>query len=183
VVAGSLHPATIDQVAGLAGAGWAHLTLNLEDEAGAGLAGGGEGEGPGAALKVALAQGGSAVLSFRHEGLDPVRVSRLTDRLAGRPGAVAGVLRPLVGAVLEAGLGPGLGLVLTGGETALHVARGLGARSIEVTGEVAPGVPLGVLRLPGRDVPVATKSGGFGGPDSLLEAAARLRRPWVSGPG
>jgi uncharacterized protein YgbK (DUF1537 family) len=26
-------------------------------------------------------------------------------------------------------------------------------------------------------VPVATKSGGFGGPDALLEAAARLRRP------
>jgi uncharacterized protein YgbK (DUF1537 family) len=178
VVAGSLHPATIGQVAGLAGAGWAHLTLDLEEgtgpEEGAGPE---EGEGPGTALGGALAGGGPAVLSFRHEGLDPERVARLTDRLTGRPGAVAGVLRPLVAAVLAAGLGPGLGLVLTGGETALHVARGLGARSIEVTGEVSPGVPLGVLRLPGRDVPVVTKSGGFGGPDALLEAAARLRRP------
>jgi hypothetical protein len=33
---------------------------------------------------------------------------------------------------------------------------------------------LGVMRLPGRDVPVATKSGGFGGPQALLHTVDAL---------
>ena len=58
-------------------------------------------------------------------------------------------------------------LVLTGGETAAAVlaARGLGL--LEVLGEALPGVP--VCRANGQDdAPlILTKSGGFGGPDTL----------------
>ena len=69
---------------------------------------------------------------------------------------------------------PGLGLILTGGETALTVCRAMGGTSIEVLGEALPGVPLGVLRGPGWEVPLATKSGGFGAPDALLRTAEAL---------
>jgi len=50
----------------------------------------------------------------------------------------------------------------------------LAATAIEVTGEALPGIPLGLLRLPGLTVPVATKSGGFGAPDALVATAKRL---------
>jgi D-threonate/D-erythronate kinase len=63
-------------------------------------------------------------------------------------------------------------LVLTGGETAVTVARGLGARGILLGGEVEPGVPLGTL-IGARAYPVVTKAGGFGGPETL-RAAWRL---------
>ncbi|HEX2514074.1 MAG TPA: nucleotide-binding domain containing protein, partial [Chloroflexota bacterium] len=69
---------------------------------------------------------------------------------------------------------PGLGLILTGGETALAVCQAMGGTSIEVLGEALPGAPLGVLRGPGWEVPLATKSGGFGAPDALLRTAEAL---------
>lgn len=59
-------------------------------------------------------------------------------------------------------------LVLTGGDTAVGVARRLGAEGIEVLGEVEPGVPFG--RLVGeKSHPVVTKAGGFGHSDTLCD--------------
>jgi uncharacterized protein YgbK (DUF1537 family) len=40
-------------------------------------------------------------------------------------------------------------------------------------GEVDAGVPLGILIGP-RPYPVVTKAGGFGGPDTLIEAVEAL---------
>lgn len=60
-------------------------------------------------------------------------------------------------------------LVLTGGDTALFVLRSLGAFAIEMRSEVAPGVPWGEIR--GgivENLPVITKSGGFGEVDTLI---------------
>jgi uncharacterized protein YgbK (DUF1537 family) len=65
------------------------------------------------------------------------------------------------------------GLVLTGGATAVGVARGLGASGIRLEGEVETGVPMGVLVGP-RPYPVVTKAGGFGGPDTLEGAVEAL---------
>ncbi|HEY0265036.1 MAG TPA: four-carbon acid sugar kinase family protein [Granulicella sp.] len=59
-------------------------------------------------------------------------------------------------------------IFLTGGDTAMFVCAALGASSIEVGGEFAPGIPFG--RLHGGDfsgVPVILKSGGFGEPELL----------------
>jgi uncharacterized protein YgbK (DUF1537 family) len=61
------------------------------------------------------------------------------------------------------------GLVLTGGETAQRVCRALGAMAIDILGELEPGIPWGRLAggiVPG--MPVVTKAGGFGRPDSLI---------------
>jgi D-threonate/D-erythronate kinase len=67
------------------------------------------------------------------------------------------------------------GLVLTGGATAVGVARRLGASGIRLEGEVETGVPVGTLIGP-RAYPVVTKAGGFGGPDTLVGAVEALSK-------
>jgi uncharacterized protein YgbK (DUF1537 family) len=64
-------------------------------------------------------------------------------------------------------------LVLTGGSTAFSVARRLGAAGIRLEGEVEPGVPFGTLVGP-RPYRVVTKAGGFGGPETLVNAVETL---------
>ncbi len=94
-----------------------------------------------------------------------------------------------VGALAEvvAGLsGEGLfdALVLTGGETALEVARHLGAAGIRLEGELEPGIPEGTLIGP-SPYRVVTKAGGFGEPDTLVRVVEGLlgegkdRGPWT----
>lgn len=85
-----------------------------------------------------------------------------------------------VGALAEAAAGlskEGLfdALVLTGGATALGVARRLGATGIRLEGELEPGVPVGTLIGP-RRYRVVTKAGGFGGPETLVNAVEALLR-------
>jgi uncharacterized protein YgbK (DUF1537 family) len=65
------------------------------------------------------------------------------------------------------------GLIMTGGATAVGVARRLGATGIELEGEVEAGVPVGALIGP-NPYPVVTKAGGFGGPDTLVGAVQAL---------
>src|SRR5262245_36286968 len=63
------------------------------------------------------------------------------------------------------------GIVLSGGDTAEAVARCLNAEGIKLGGEIVPGVPWGLF-IGGRaaGLLVATKSGGFGAEESLVEA-------------
>jgi uncharacterized protein YgbK (DUF1537 family) len=64
------------------------------------------------------------------------------------------------------------GVFLTGGDTAAKVLDAIGVDSIVIRHEMATGVPWGILRggmLDGRVV--VTKSGGFGGPDTLVQVA------------
>jgi uncharacterized protein YgbK (DUF1537 family) len=95
----------------------------------------------------------------RLEGLDADRVA---VRLAQ---AAAGMIDR--GAVL--------GVVVTGGDGAIALLEALGAHGIRLLGEVAPGVPMGVLtggQAP--QLPIVTKAGGFGEPDVLLNAAQAI---------
>ena len=63
-------------------------------------------------------------------------------------------------------------LFLCGGDTASLVLRSIEAEGIELQGEIVAGLPWGVLKGGLLDgVPVATKSGGFGGPDALVKVA------------
>jgi uncharacterized protein YgbK (DUF1537 family) len=63
-------------------------------------------------------------------------------------------------------------LALSGGDTASAVCGALGAREIRLCGEIAPGIPGGVILGGAADQsPVATKSGGFGAPDALIRIA------------
>jgi len=63
-------------------------------------------------------------------------------------------------------------LFITGGDTASTVLRAVGAHEIAVQQEVVTGVPWGLLSGGQFDgCPVVTKSGGFGGPDTLINVA------------
>jgi uncharacterized protein YgbK (DUF1537 family) len=85
--------------------------------------------------------------------------------------SVLGSLSEVAALLSEEGLFAGM--VLTGGATAVGVARRLGASGIRLEGEVETGVPMGLLAGP-VPYPVVTKAGGFGGPDTLVGAVEAL---------
>ena len=76
---------------------------------------------------------------------------------ASRLGAAAALAAPLFD-----------GIVVTGGETARAIADALRASSIELGGEVEPGITFGLIQTDTRAIPFAAKAGGFGSPESLL---------------
>lgn len=68
------------------------------------------------------------------------------------------------------------GLVLTGGDTAVHICRALGVHSIDILREIEPGVPLGILRGQGAaSVFVVTKAGAFGEVETFVRAVHTIR--------
>ena len=82
-------------------------------------------------------------------------------------------LRRLFSAIVETS--PVRGLLCSGGDTARLVCTSLGVQAIQLGGEVLRGLPWGTL-LGGsaNGLPICTKAGGFGNPDSLCEAVSFL---------
>jgi uncharacterized protein YgbK (DUF1537 family) len=151
VVAGSIHPMTVAQVAEVAAHGVAHLAMdpqrpdtwpNLD------------------ALDAPLVVSTHAAVP---DGMPSVAwmtgTATLLDRIAD------GLRRRLE-------TGAPLALVVTGGETAQTLFARLGATAIVVTGEVLPGVPTGLLHVDGCEIKIVTKSGGFGTASDLATIIA-----------
>ncbi len=63
------------------------------------------------------------------------------------------------------------GIVMTGGDTALAVLRALKVSTIDVLGEIVPGIALGRTQILDREISTVTKAGGFG--DSSIFAVIR----------
>lgn len=59
-------------------------------------------------------------------------------------------------------------------DTAAAVLRTLAASSIRLIGEIEPSIPVNRIDAP-RPIGLITKAGGFGGPDSIVLSAGRLR--------
>ncbi len=97
------------------------------------------------------------------------------DRISSGAGDVVGALAEVVGALSEEGLFDAL--VLTGGETAVGVARRLGAVGIKLEGEVESGIPVGTLIGP-SPYRVVTKAGAFGEQGTLVGAVETLLDGW-----
>ena len=66
-------------------------------------------------------------------------------------------------------------LVATGGETARAVFEAWEIDRLRLMGEVEAGLPFSVTSGWRREMPVLTKAGGFGGPESLLRCRQFLR--------
>jgi D-threonate/D-erythronate kinase len=67
------------------------------------------------------------------------------------------------------------GLFCTGGETARALLTAAGAVGIRLVGEVEAGVPLGTMEG-WHNLPIVTKAGAFGTPQTLVHCRAALRR-------
>jgi uncharacterized protein YgbK (DUF1537 family) len=99
------------------------------------------------ALAAALSRGEHVVLQIPRGRVSEERLSRLVDRVQ-------------------------IPLLLSGGDTAALVCRAVGARRIVLADEIVAGIPRGILEGGPLDrLPVATKSGGFGRPDALVQVA------------
>ncbi len=85
-----------------------------------------------------------------------------------------GLARIIVEAAVERG-DDLRGLVTTGGATTLAICRASGVRLLNVVDEVLPGIPCSVM-ADGQlvNVPIITKSGGFGQEDALAVACVWL---------
>ncbi|HEX7928264.1 MAG TPA: nucleotide-binding domain containing protein, partial [bacterium] len=67
------------------------------------------------------------------------------------------------------------GIVMTGGDVALSVMLALGTRSIQLGGELLPGIPLAwAVDGPLKGLRLVTKAGGFGPPEALAQATLAL---------
>jgi D-threonate/D-erythronate kinase len=121
----------------------------------------GDGDAAERSLRAALDGGGCAVLHSSE------------DRGSSDAGTVVEGLAEVVAGLSGEGLFDAL--VLTGGETAVGVARRLGAVGIRLEGEVEPGIPVGNLigESPYR---VVTKAGAFGEPGTLVGIVEMLLR-------
>lgn len=106
-------------------------------------------------------------------GRDVILTTAFQPPLPGREQAVAEHLGYLAAAI--AGQHAPGGWVLTGGAVAYAVCQALGIGSLEIGGEVAPGIPFGSMADgPWEGTPLVTKAGGFGGEDALAAAIAFL---------
>ena len=94
-----------------------------------------------------------------------------SDEKRGSSEGVVEALAEAVGLLSDEGLFEAL--VLTGGDTAVGVARRLGAGGIRLEGEIESGVPVGTLIGP-RPYRVVTKAGGFGEPGTLVNVTDEL---------
>ena len=165
VVVGSANATAREQIARLVEAGVPAAPLRLE-RLGAGEAAAAAPRAP--RRRSRRPASASCIPSGR--GTAPICPARIAAALADA--AAAAAERAAVG-----------GLVLTGGDTAVHVARRLGATGLLVEDELEPGVVVGRLLGP-RRYRIVTKAGGFGSPDALRTAsaalAARGRSPGMS---
>jgi uncharacterized protein YgbK (DUF1537 family) len=149
---------------------------------------------PWAFLKPATAQAETdrcyhAALDAIRAGKDVVIVSGDTDEMVARTkaeGLSLGLSSRQTSEAVAAALGglcrritlnaPLGGLVLTGGDIAVSCCSLLSASGISVLREVAPGIPVGVLKG-GQcsGLKVVTKAGAFGAEDALCRAVDSLR--------
>ncbi len=114
-----------------------------------------------AALERALRAGVDALVTV---GADEISQSAQDPHLAS---AIAQIVRPFADAVGA--------LVVTGGTTARAIFHAWSINSLRVVGEVEPGLPFSVTAAWRRPLPVLTKAGGFGKPETLLNCRHFLR--------
>ena len=116
----------------------------------------------------ALAQDGAPLI---YTSADPGEVAAAQER-HGRD-AVAEAVEGFFATLARAGVDRGVRrLIAAGGETSGAVVGALDATALEIGPRIAAGVP--AIRVEGRPLAMALKSGNFGGPDFFAEAAAVL---------
>jgi 3-dehydrotetronate 4-kinase len=109
-----------------------------------------------------------------YSSADPAIVAEAQKRFGREASAEAieSLFANLAAALSHAGVQR---IVVAGGETSGAVVSGLQANSLEIGPKIAAGVP--ALKVSGRPLALALKSGNFGGPNFFTEALSVLERP------
>lgn len=69
------------------------------------------------------------------------------------------------------------GMVLTGGDMAVHICRAIGVNSIKVISEIDNGVPLGYIESENLEkLFIVTKAGAFGKPDVFIKSIQAIEQ-------
>lgn len=121
-------------------------------------------------LDWALAQSGLPLV-FTSD--DPAEVKAIQQRFGTERSAtsVEAFFAQLAKGAVELGIAR---LITAGGETSGAVVEALGIEALEIGPAIDPGVP--ALRVPGRKLVLALKSGNFGAEDFFAKAADELAR-------
>ncbi|SCB62193.1 Uncharacterized conserved protein YgbK, DUF1537 family [Rhizobium aethiopicum] len=119
----------------------------------------------------------NAAAQYRQSGTSGDVIITTSDRgTSADPRSIAIALGKAVRAIMEHY--PVTGLFLTGGDTAESVLNELEIGSLNLLGEVEPGIPVGRTNGP-HPVHIITKAGGFGSSNILLKSAELLRGLWL----
>ncbi len=179
VALGSVNPAARAQAAALAAAGAREFRVDPAEILGARSFSDADAasEALGLRARDALGRGGVVLIAIPGS-LSDVDAAQALGAGRGLSGAeVAAVLARALAAAVRAAIRdlPDAGVAATGGDVARALMSALGARAVDLLGEVSPGIPLCSVR--GGERPgllLVTKAGGFGAPDALEKAAALL---------
>jgi uncharacterized protein YgbK (DUF1537 family) len=119
----------------------------------------------------------SAVAQYSQSGSTRDVILTTSERgTPAEPRSIAIALGQAVRMLLERN--PVTGLFVTGGDTAESVLGVLEIGSLELLGEIEPGIPVG--RTSGsHPMHIITKAGGFGSSNVLLKSAELLRGLWL----
>ncbi len=159
-LSGSCSAATRRQVAAHVGAGGAARRITPEEAL--------SGEATGGLVDWAMSQPGLPLL---YTSDDPDEVRRIQEA-HGRE-RIAAAIEATMGALAREAVARGVRrLIVAGGETSGAVVQALGARALEIGPGIDPGVP--ALRVEGRPLAIALKSGNFGADDFFAKAARIL---------
>jgi uncharacterized protein YgbK (DUF1537 family) len=66
-------------------------------------------------------------------------------------------------------------IIVTGGDTAQALMAGLDIASVDLVGELMPGIPIGIVPYRQRYFKLVTKAGGFGDPELFVTLMKELR--------
>lgn len=163
-VIGSLSRNSIEQVSTLTASGQA---VGIQMQPDVLLAGEGSARWSEFALQLesALKANRDVVISLAPE---PQMDLAYRPRLADALGRMTKLVNGKVGA-----------LIASGGETARAVFQSWGITRLRLLGELERGVPVSVTENWRRELPVITKAGDFGQPDTLLKCAQFLRGAYI----
>ena len=106
------------------------------------------------------------------------RISRILIGEAANPDPAEGlILCAALGRMLAPYLASAKGLIATGGETARALLLAAGVPALQLVGEVEPGFRYSIAASGGAaaGLPVITKAGAFGRPETLRRCSTLLR--------
>lgn len=178
VLCGSLNPVSMAQLDSAEAHGFSRVDLSGSALAEPGFWDGAAGSAAFAGIASILQQGSNVIV----DTLGDSRTGTLgasADAPAREAGlAIARSMGELYGRLIASGaLGAGMDTFIIGGDTLIACMERVGVDEIEPACELAPGVVFSHVGIAGERRTLVSKSGGFGGPDLLVELAQPIRDP------